>query len=234
MHAALGHEHALDRVHVGDDRVQGQRLVGGQAGVHRLEAEDALQALVVEVRPHDAWPACGSRRAGAAGSAGPSGRARSSTESKLRVDEVGHLDAVQLGEPVAERAEGGRILPTGHLGDLLGHRAPGRARPAARCRRRSTARYIGSTALIVQKSAMSAPTAAKASASSPGMVSTVGPVSRRVPAGLDAAGPSTGSRLTLHDGHVVAPPDQVRRGGQAAQPGADHDDLHPQRSRQAT
>ena len=52
VHAALGEVDALDRVHVGDHAVQGERLVGRQAGVHRLEAEQLLQSVVVEVRRH--------------------------------------------------------------------------------------------------------------------------------------------------------------------------------------
>jgi hypothetical protein len=52
VHATARDEHPLDRVHVGDDGVQRQRLVRGEAGVHRLEAEDALQPLVVEERRH--------------------------------------------------------------------------------------------------------------------------------------------------------------------------------------
>ena len=44
-----------------------------------------------------------------------------------------------------------------------------------------TARYIGSTFLMVTKSAMLAPAATKASSNSPGIVSTVGPLSKRKP-----------------------------------------------------
>jgi hypothetical protein len=51
VHAADRDAHAVDRIHVGDDRVQRQRLLRRQPGVHRLEAEDPHQTLVAEEPP---------------------------------------------------------------------------------------------------------------------------------------------------------------------------------------
>ena len=121
MHAATGHEHALDGVHVGDDRVQRQRLVRREPGVHRLEAEDALQALVVEERgdllAELAEPAelhqLESR---------PPRLHQVERRVEVGVDEVRHLHAVELFEPVAEPTEGLGLLAVGELADLLRHR----------------------------------------------------------------------------------------------------------------
>ena len=52
VHAALGHEDTLDGVHVRDHGIERERLVRSEPGVHRLEAEDLLQAHVVEERSH--------------------------------------------------------------------------------------------------------------------------------------------------------------------------------------
>ena len=53
VHPAFGHEHAVHRVHVCDHGVERERLVRREPGVHGLEAEDALQALVVEEAADD-------------------------------------------------------------------------------------------------------------------------------------------------------------------------------------
>ena len=50
MHAALRDVDAPDGVHVGNNGVDSERFVWGEAGVHRLERKDALEALVVEER----------------------------------------------------------------------------------------------------------------------------------------------------------------------------------------
>ena len=46
VHAALGEVDARDAVHVGDHRVDRERLGGRQPGVHRLEGEQPAQPLV--------------------------------------------------------------------------------------------------------------------------------------------------------------------------------------------
>ena len=58
---------------------------------------------------------------------------------------------------------------------------------------------MGSTGRMVTKSAMSAPAAANVSASSPGMVSTVGPVSSRYPPSATTAArpPGAADRSTI-------------------------------------
>ena len=148
VHAALGHEHALDRVHVGDDRVERQRLVRGEAGVHRLEAEDPLQALVVEERgdllAELAEPAELDER-----EPGPP-----------RLDQVERRVEVGVDERAPSRR--GRAARASRRTDRMPRppwrwrtRGSPRSSPRARgartasSRRRSTARYIGSTGLIV-------------------------------------------------------------------------------------
>ena len=48
VHAAVGEVDAVDAVHVGDHRVQRERRVRGQPGVHGLEAEQPVQSRVAE------------------------------------------------------------------------------------------------------------------------------------------------------------------------------------------
>ena len=48
VHAAAREVDPGDRVEVGDDRVDGQRVVRREAGVHRLEGEDPAGTRVAE------------------------------------------------------------------------------------------------------------------------------------------------------------------------------------------
>ena len=87
-----------------------------------------------------------------------------------------------------------------------------------------TARYIGSTGLILTKSSMSAPAALNASARRFGMVSTVGPLSSRKPSeiSIPARPPGIASRSTI----VMSWP-RFERWAAADRPPkscADHDD----------
>ena len=67
VHAALGVEDAAHGVHVGDDGQHGAGLGGGDAGVERLEAEDAGEPVVGEEPVDGRARARPARRAAAAG-----------------------------------------------------------------------------------------------------------------------------------------------------------------------
>ncbi len=120
VHAAVGEEHALDGVHVGDDAVDGQRLVRREAGVHRLEAEQLLQAVVVEeggdLRAELAEPAQAhqvERR--------PDRVQQVQRRVEVRVDEVRCLHPLEPGEPVGEATELAGCVGADDLPDLPGH-----------------------------------------------------------------------------------------------------------------
>ena len=81
VHAAFGDEDAVDGVHVGDDRVDREGFERRQPRVHRLEAEDTSQPLVVEVRPLPPWRAAGTPPRRTSSRAGRSGCAKSRGES---------------------------------------------------------------------------------------------------------------------------------------------------------
>ena len=105
VHAALGDEHALDRVHVGDDGVERQRLVRGQPGVHRLEQKIRRRRSSPKYEPTTSGQPAEAAQPHEARAPGASGRARSSTESKLGSMKLRHLDVVEPLEPVAEPVE---------------------------------------------------------------------------------------------------------------------------------
>ena len=121
VHAADRGEHAVDGVHVRDHRIDRQRLVRRQPRVHRLEAEDPAQPIVREP-PAD--------RVGQSPEAAESqqpdrGRERADEVERrveVAIDEVRHLELVELGEPVAEAVERGRFAGPAHRTDLVGHR----------------------------------------------------------------------------------------------------------------
>ena len=135
----------FDRVHVGDHRVEREGLVGRQAGVHGLEAEQPHAARSSSKKRRD-------RRAEPAEPAEPDQleRRRERAEQVERrvvvpVDEVRHLELVELGEPVAEAVERrglGRRRRSRAISSAIASR-PWRTRislPSAK-----QARYIGST-----------------------------------------------------------------------------------------
>jgi hypothetical protein len=177
VHAARACDHPVHHVHVRDDRVEGQRLVGGQAGVEGLEAEDAAQPLVREPAGDGPPQAPESAHAHQV-----EGRAQGPDEVEgavvVRLDEVGHLDPVQAAQPVAERSNAA-ASPGPHT------RRTSSAIASRPCRTRTslpsayTARYIGSTGTRVSRSPISTPAAWKQRSTRSGRVSTVGPVSNR-------------------------------------------------------
>jgi hypothetical protein len=112
VHPTVGHEHALDRVHVGDDGVEGERLVRGETGVHRLEAEDLLQSLVGEER-RDLLVELAEAAEADELEPGLPRLDEVGDRVEVHVDEVVHLDAVEALEPVAEAPERGGLGAVG-------------------------------------------------------------------------------------------------------------------------
>ncbi len=119
MHAAAREPDAVDGVHVGDDRVYGERATRVQTRVQRLEGEDPAQPLVGQ-EPAD-------RRAETAESAqhrqprqlrGQQAQRR----VEVRVDEAVHLGPVHLGQPAPQPPVSGRFLRPGEPPHLLFHR----------------------------------------------------------------------------------------------------------------
>ena len=223
MHAALGDEHAVDGVHVGDDRVDGQRLVGRQAGVHRLEAEDAAEPLVVEVPRHDLGEPAEAAEADEL-ERGRSGRARSSGRVEAALDERRHLQVVQPGEPVAEAAEG--APPPGRRTRRGSPRSwpRGRGGRGARCRRRSRPGTSGRRGAGSSRSRPSTPAASKHRSMRCGIVSTVGPVSKRKPSRSSVPARPPGPAAASSTVTSCPAAGQVAGGRQAAEAGADDDD----------
>ena len=145
---------------------------------------------------------------------------------EVAVDEVGQLEAVEVGQPVAEASEGGGL---GRAGARRGSRRsspPARATPAARCRRRSRPGTWGRPGGACRCSSMSAPAAAKRVDQDAGHGQHAGPGVEPVAVGLEQPGPAARDVAPLEDLHVVAPPGQVAGGRQAPQAGPDDDDAH--------
>ena len=137
VHAADGDEDAVDGVHVGDDGVDGEGFVGGQAGVHGLEGEDPLEPLVVEVLADDLGQLPEPPEAEEV-DGGPQRGRQVERRVEAALDEGRHLQLVEPLEPVAEAAEGvglvGRRRPCGSPRSWRRDRGG----PAARSRRHST------------------------------------------------------------------------------------------------
>ena len=118
MHAALGEVDAGHGVHVGDDGVDRQRVVGGESGVHRLEGEDALGARVAQEFAH---ARCELAEAADRDEAREVGREQIEGGVDVAIDEVGHLVAVELGDEVDVAAIARGLLRPDDVADLLGH-----------------------------------------------------------------------------------------------------------------
>jgi hypothetical protein len=119
MHAPLGEEDAGHRVHVGDDRVDRQRIVRAHPGVHGLEGEDPLGPRVLEVVVGLGGHAPEATDGGQPGEVGGEQVERA---VDVAVDEVGHLQLVELGGEVDVAPVAGSLLGSDHDRDLVGHR----------------------------------------------------------------------------------------------------------------
>ena len=225
VHPTFGDEHPLDRVHVGDDGVQRKRLVRRHAGVQRLEREHALQSLVVEERCDLATQPSEPTECGKSSGRPPPTR-QIEHRVEVGVDEVRHLDAVELREPVGEPLERIRRPELRRTG-----RSPHPSRRVhdarrARIRRRTVARYIGSTGLQRTYDAMSRPAAANTSCKQTRHRQHGRPVVQSEAIALDEARPPARAVASLQHGHVVPIADQVGGRRKAAQTGADDRDAH--------
>ena len=118
VHTALGEEDPCDGVHVGDDGVDGEGVVGGEPGVHRLEGEDALGARIAEELPH---ARCELAESADGDQACEVGREQVEGRVDIAIDEVGHLVAVELGDEVDVAAVARGLLRPDDVADLLGH-----------------------------------------------------------------------------------------------------------------
>ena len=107
VHAALGEEHPGDRVHVGDDRVDGERVVRRDARVHGLEGVDALRARVLQVLAHLRGELA---EAAEGDEPGQVGRQQVEGRVDVAVDEVVHLVLVELRDEVDVPAVAGGLL----------------------------------------------------------------------------------------------------------------------------
>ncbi len=224
MHPAFGHEHAFDGVHVGDHRVQRERFVRGEPGVHRLEAEDALQAIVVEERRH-----LGAELAESAEldefEAGLPRLDQVEWRVEVRVDERIHLRPVQLLEPDTEATERLGVLVARELPDLLGHRlaavaheergSVGIHRPVHRVDRvdRDVVLHLGTRSVERGLEEVRHREHRR-------------PVVESETALGDHSGSAAGNRVTFDDGDVMAGTDEVGSGREPSQTCTNNNNLH--------
>ena len=218
-----GHEDALDGVHVRDHGVQGQRLVRRDAGVHRLEAEDALQPLVVEERGHLAAEPAEPAEADQAG-AGPPAAHEVERRVEVGVDEVRHLDPVQLGQPVGEapeRGRRGRRRRTRRISSVIASR-PWRTWSTEPSANDGAVHRVDRAQLDVVGHVGAG--GGEHVGEQPGHRQHGRAVVEPEPVALDDAGPAARAVAALDDRDVVAVADEVGGGGQPAEAGADDDD----------
>ena len=229
MHAALGEVDAVDAVHVGDHRVQRERGVGGEPGVHGLEAEQPVQPRIAEaLADRVAQPAERVQPEQ------PGDRERGGGQPErgvvVAVDEVRHLDLVELLQPVHEVVERGRVQAAAGPVDLLPHglatvpdedrAAVGEAGPV----RGVEPGHRQQTQVGVDRPQRVGDQVRHGQHGRPG-------VEGEAVAGQHP-GPTARHLLALDHGDPMAATGQVARRRQAGQAGADHDDrVH--RSRQA-
>ena len=221
VHATVGHEHAVDGVHVGDHGVDGERLVRGQAGIHRLEAEDAAQALVVEVARDRAG-----KLAERAEADQLQRRPKRPGQVERRViaalNEAGHLEVVEPREPAAEAAERVGLARPAHGPDLLDHGVPtvADAQLGAVGELGPVHRVDGTQREDVgHLDADGAETPLDELRHGEHGGAGVEPVA----AALERAGPTARHAGRLKHDHLVTGAGQVAGGRQAAEPGAHHD-----------
>ncbi len=214
--------HPAHGVHVGDHAVHGQGLERRQAGVQRLEAEQLLQAFVLEVRRHH-------RRRPPEGTEAQQAQRRGERPDQVErrvvvaLDEVALLHGVETGQPVAEAAERRGVARAALLADFLAHRLP-----TSPHRDGLLAGKVGPVQGIEGRQAQMRAHVGAGGAEGVGQDARHGQharpgvdaVARRLP----APGPPAGTPVALDHRDLVSPPDQVTRGRQAAQAGADDDD----------
>ena len=158
--------------------------------------------------------------------AGPPAAHEVERRVEVGVDEVRHLDPVQLGRASRRSA---RTPPP--------RRGPANARISSVIASRPwrtwstepsayTARYIGSTGRSVDVVGHVGAGGGEHVGEQAGHRQHGRPVVEPEPVPLDQPGPPAGPVAALEDGDVVAVADEVGGGGQPAEPGADDDDAH--------
>ena len=219
VHAALREEDAGHRVHVGDDGVDGQGVVGREAGVHRLEGEDPLGARVLEVVVH-----LGRQPAEAADRGQPREVGGQQVERgvDVAVDEVAHLVAVELGHEVDVAPVPRCLVRAADPLDLVGHRVD----VAVHVQRRA----VGVERAVERRHRVEVQPVLEPLADA---VQGVGDEVRHredrrtgveaVAVDLEEPRPPAGDLLALEDRHLPAGAEQAQGGGQPAEPRTDHD-----------
>ena len=221
VHPALREEHPGDGVHVGDHRVDGQRVVRAHARVHRLEGEHPLRAGVAQVLVglgrHPAEPADRDQ-------ARQVGGQQVERAVDVAVDEVGHLQLVELRGEVDVAAVAGGLVRADDLGDLVGHRLDVGVHVELRA--------VGEVGPVHRAhGGQLEPVGHLLADAGEGVLDQArhrqdrGPGVEAVARVLDHPGTPTRDGLALQDRHVPAGARQPKRGAQAAQPSADDHDV---------
>jgi len=226
VHPALGEEDPGDGVHVGDDGVDGQGVVRGEPGVHRLEGQHPLGPGVLEVALH-----LGREPAEAADRGQPGQVRRQQVEGgvDVAVDEVLHLVAVELGDEVDVLQVALGLGRSADPLDLVGHlpdvgldvqRRPVRVvRAVERVHRLELEPVLELLAHAVEGVGDEVRHRQHGRAG----VEAVGPVTGRR-GHLEQAVAATGDRFALQHGHLTAGAHQAEGRGQAGQARPDDDD----------
>ena len=203
-----------DRVQVGDHRIQRERLVRREPGVHGLEREDPLRTRIPEELPD-----LGVQAPEPAGGREPQ-QVRGDEITRAVHVAVDEVVALQPPHPAGVRREAqvsvGLSGPA-HAGHLGGH--PYAVGDHVERRTVREMRPVGRIEPGQRRASRTCPRRPppNASASSSGMVSTVGPGVERVTSDLQATGPPTRHRLALEDGHLPPGRGQAQCAGQPAQ-----------------
>ncbi len=217
VHAAAREVDAGHGVHVGDHRVDGQRVLRCQAGIHRLEGEDPPQPLVGQVLPD-----LGRQPAQATEGHQPDPGAAQQLQRgvQVAVDEAVAFEPVQRAQEVHQPPVTGRVPGGGDLGDLGGHPVGVGVHvdPGA----------VGEVGAIgrVQRQQLQ-PVGQPFTDAGQGVVEQFGHGEHRrtgvepVTPELQHAGPATGPGRALDDGDLPAGAGQPQRGRQPAEAGTD-------------
>ena len=199
---------------------------GREAGVHRLEAEDALQPLVVEVAG-DAFGQLAEATEANEPKRGPERAGEVERGVEVAVDERRHLELVQLRQPVAEPMELARPRASREVADLVRHRVA----PVTHVQRRAVFE-AGAVHGVdgVQREEVVHVRADRREA----VADELGHRQHRragveaVAAHLERTGAPAGDRRAFEHQHVVPASAQMTRRAEAAEARADHHHSHDQ------
>ena len=217
-HPAAGEVHPGHGVHVGNDRVDGQRMAGRLPRVQRLEREHPPQPLVVDE------PADGRLQAAERPQPGQPGQVRRDQgQRRIEVgrDELAELALVKLGQPGPQPLVPGRLSGPGERLDRIGHglgvgvyvqrAAVGEGGPVGRVQPDQ-----------VEPVGQLLPHRGQRLGQQVGHGQHGGAGVEPVAAGVQPPGPATRVGTAFDDRDLAAAAGQVQRGGQAGQPRAHH------------